>query len=283
MVKLYQKVLAIAALVFLQGLQAQVGISKDMNFKPDPALSLHVDGNINVRGKFKTTNEPNQNIGNGQNNQLLQMKMVNKKLTPEWVNPPTSLLDEGMYYIENMHTTTNTSGAIFNSTDTNSFVDANIDNETFSNGWKKIAEFTEDNNPKKFNINQSQNNINILIETGIQITSRTTTSISDNNNAQYVCGLFSKSNNAPDDTSKLKAYRIGQINGISNQSNQHSNFNLLYTIKDFPIGEYNFFVACKKMSQKGNNTELRIGNSNIKTISQFTDRTLVKLDILYQL
>ena len=283
MVKIYLKFLMLPALLFFTNLNAQVGISMNPNFVPQSGAALHVDGKLNVRGIFKTTNEPNQSIGNGQNGQVLQMKTVNGQLQPQWVNPPVSLLEEGMYYIENTYTTTSTTGATFNSSDTNSYVNANIDNELFSNGWKKIAEFSENNVSKNFKITQSKNNINILIESGVQLTSSTTASISSSNNAQYVCGLFSKANNASDNTSKLRAYRIGQINGITNQSNQHSNFNLLYTIKDFPIGEYNFFVACKKMSQSGNNTELRIGNSNINTISQFTERPLVKLDILYQL
>lgn len=297
MVNLYQKALAIAALITFQGLQAQVGISNNMEFRPDPNIALHVDGKLNVRGVFKSTNEPTEliyipenipqtekdKIKYGQAGQVLQMKSVDGQLQPQWVNPPVSLLEEGMYYIENTYTTTSTSGATFSSSDTNSYVNANIDNELFSNGWKKIAEFSENNISKNFKITQSKNNINILIESGVQLTSSTSTSISSSNNAQYVCGLFSKANNANDNTSKLRAYRIGQINGITNQSNQHSNFNLLYTIKDFPIGEYNFFVACKKMSQSGTNTVLRIGNSNINTISQFTERPLVKLDILYQL
>lgn len=283
MVKIYLKFLMLPALFLFNNLNAQVGISMDPNFVPEPGEALHVDGKLNVRGIFKTTNEPHQSIGNGQNGQVLQMKSVNGQLQPQWVNPPVSLLEEGMYYIENTYTTTSTTGAVFTSSDTNSYVNADINAETFSNGWKKIAEFSENNVSKNFKITQSKNNINILIESGVQLTSSTSTSISSSNKAQYVCGLFSKANNASDNTSKLRAYRIGQINGITNQSNQHSNFNLLYTIKDFPIGEYNFFVACKKMSQSGNNTELRIGNSNINTISQFTERPLVKLDILYQL
>ncbi|RLZ06478.1 hypothetical protein [Faecalibacter macacae] len=283
MVKLYQKVLTIAALILLQGLQAQVGISHDMNFVPDPDLSLHVDGKLNVRGKFKSTTEPDQNIGNGQKDQLLQMKIVDNKLTPQWVNPPISLLEQGMYYIENTYTTTNTSGAIFNSKDTNSYVNANIENETFSNGWKKIAEFSDKNSLKNFNILKSNNNINIRIETGVELRNTTSNNIANSSNVQYACGLFSKTNGESDSTAKLRAYRIGQVNWIRNQTIQHSNFNLLYTLENFPIGEYNFFVACKKMNQSVNSLELRIGQPNHSGISQFTDRPIVNLDILYKL
>ena len=288
MVNLYPKAFAIAALLSFQGLQAQIGISYDVNFRPNQAdidngVALSVDGKLNVRGSFKTTNEPNRSIGNGQNGQVLQMKNMSGQLQPQWVNPPVSLLEEGMYYIENTYTTTSTSGATFNSSDTNSYVNANIDNEPFSNGWKKIAEFKENGAYKNFNILKSKNNINIHIETGVQLRNTNNTTIDNSNNAQYACGLFSKANGSNDSTAKLRAYRVGQVNWITNQTTQHTNFNLLYTIKDFPIGEYNFFVACKKMNQSVNNMELRIGQPEHDHISQFSDRPIVKLDILYQL
>jgi hypothetical protein len=288
MVNLYPKAFAIAALLSFQGLQAQIGISYDVNFRPNQAdidngVALSVDGKLNVRGSFKTTNEPNRSIGNGQNGQVLQMKNISGQLQPQWVNPPVSLLEEGMFYIENTFTTTSTSGAIFPSNLSGSYVETNIDAESYENGWIKIADFKENGISKNFNIVKSSNNLNIHIETGVQIRNSTGAAMTNSNNASYVCGLFSKSNGLGDNTAKLKAYRIGQINAITNQTTQHSNFNLLYTIKDFPIGQYNFFVACKKMSQSGSNIELRIGSPNHEHITQFTDRPIVKLDILYQL
>ena len=283
MVKIYLKFLMLPALFLFHNLNAQVGISMDPNFVPEPGAALHVDGKLNVRGIFKTTNEPHQSIGNGQNGQVLQMKSVNGQLQPQWVNPPVSLLEEGMYYIENTYTTTSTTGAVFTSSDTNSYVNADINAETFSNGWKKIAEFKENGAYKNFNILKSKNNINIHIETGVQLRNTNNTTIDNSNNAQYACGLFSKAHGSNDSTAKLRAYRVGQVNWITNQTTQHTNFNLLYTIKDFPIGEYNFFVACKKMNQSVNNMELRIGQPEHDHISQFSDRPIVKLDILYQL
>lgn len=283
MINFCQKALAISAIFLFHTVSSQVGISANPNFRPDPGYTLHVDGELNVRGKFKTTSDPDYGMENGANGQVLQMKNVDNQLKPQWVNTPVSLLEEGMYYIENTFTTTNTTGAIFTSSDTNSYVNADINAESFSNGWKKIADFKENGNVKNFNILKSSNNINIHIETGVQLRNTTSSSIANSSNAQYACGLFSKANGANDNTAKLRAYRVGQINWLTNQTMQHTNFNLLYTIKNFPIGEYNFFAACKKMKQSVTNLELRIGQPNHNNLSQFTDRPLVKLDILYQL
>lgn len=283
MVKIYSKFLMLCAFLLFINLHAQVGISKNSNFVPNPGLSLHVDGKLNVRGSFKTTNEPYPANDKGENGQVLQMKKIGNQLQPKWVNPPVSLLEEGMYYIENTYTVTSTTGATFTSSDTNSYVNTDINAETFSNGWKKIAEFKENGTYKNFNILKSKNNINIHIETGVQLRSTNNNTINNSSNAQYACGLFSKAHGSNDSTAKLRAYRVGQVNWITNQTTQHTNFNLLYTIKDFPIGEHNFFVACKKMSQSVNNIELRIGQPQHNHISQFSDRPIVKLDILYQL
>ncbi|WP_322971257.1 hypothetical protein [Faecalibacter sp. LW9] len=254
----------------------------DPNFVPDSDAALHVDGKLNVRGNYKAEGDTPPNISNtGEEGQILQIKNGN----PTWVNSPVSLLEEGMYYIENTYTNTSSTGTQFSAT----IVGAVTENEIFNtlNGWKKIVDFKESNVEKNFNILEEKNNINILIETGLQLTSSSTNTTIDNSQyIQYVCGLFSKEAGLDDNTAKLKAYRLGQISGITGQSIHHSNFNMLYTLKNFPLGNYNFFVGCKKINQTNNNLVLNIGSASSdpssRGISQFTDRPIVKLDILYQ-
>lgn len=276
MVNLYQKAIAIAALITFQGLQAQVGVSKNMNFRPDPNIALHVDGKLKVRGDYKAQGDtPAGLTNNGQIDQIVQINNGN----PTWVNSPVSLLEEGMYYIENTYTTTSTTGVTIAGSIGPTMVS---ENESFNTtiGWVKIAEFKDGNSIKNFNIIESSNNINILIETGLQISGGT---INNNRNIQYACGLFSKANNTSDNQAVLRAYRIGQINGITDQTIHNSNFNLLYTIKDFPVGNYNFFIGCKKIGQTHSTMTLTIGGSSNSNLSTFTNRALSKIDILYKL
>lgn len=276
MVNLYQKAIAIAALITFQGLQAQVGVSKNMNFRPDPNIALHVDGKLKVRGDYKAQGDtPAGLTNNGQIDQIVQINNGN----PTWVNSPVSLLEEGMYYIENTYTTTSTTGVTIAGSIGPTMVS---ENESFNTtiGWVKIAEFKDGNSIKNFNIIESSNNINILIETGLQISGGT---INNNRNIKYACGLFSKANNTSDNQAVLRAYRIGQINGITDQTIHNSNFNLLYTIKDFPVGNYNFFIGCKKIGQTHSTMTLTIGGSSNSNLSTFTNRALSKIDILYKL
>ena len=73
MINFCQKALAISAIFLFHTVYSQVGISANPNFRPDPGYTLHVDGELNVRGKFKTTSDPDHGMENGNNGQVLQM------------------------------------------------------------------------------------------------------------------------------------------------------------------------------------------------------------------
>lgn len=278
MVNFYPKAFAIAALLSLQGLQAQVGISNNPNFVPRSGYALHIDGNMKVDTGIKLADT------DGTPGQVLKSTGPNTR--PVWVDNPDVELPEGMLFIENTYTKIQENGAENVANNRISTIPAINPEESYTssnpNNWQKIIEINN------LVVSEKKTFINVDFQTGVTLTK---SNLSSGNFVQFACGVFLKKQS--ETSYKLKGYRLGQITAVGNVEIVQSNFDMIYTIGLDPetaIGTYDSFIGCKKFNEyplitgNGANFQLYIGSSSDETkVTKFNNQSIYKVEVSFKL